>query len=169
MRAIRTMVTIGLMPGILALTACGGASPSASPPASPAAAAQTLVDPASGAQCGGKDLRLTRDRASVVIDGACGAVVITGSHVELNLSQAQSLRVEGHDISVLNEKLGQATVTGQRNTLNLTQVDLVQLEGDDNVVLATRIGRIRFLGNGNTLNPSGKPAVEDRGRDNKVL
>ena len=165
MRAIRTMVTIGLMPGMLALTACGGASPTASP----TAAAQTLVDPASGAQCGGKDLRLTRDRASVVIDGACGAVVITGSHVELNLSQAQSLRVEGHDITVLNEKLGQATVTGQRNTLNLTQVDLVQLEGDDNVVLATRIGRIRFLGNGNTLNPSGKPAVEDHGRDNKVL
>lgn len=163
MRAMQRTRASGLaLATTLALAACGDGTTAAPE-------TQTLVDPASGAQCAGKDLRLTRDHASLVIDGQCGAVVIAGSHVELNLGQAASLRVEGSDVTVLNEQVGQVTVTGRQNTLNLTQVDLVQLEGDDNVVLATRIGKIRFLGNRNTLNPSGKPEIEDRGSGNKVL
>ena len=83
----------------LVLSACqdaprqADASGSASAPRT-ATSAGTLTDPASGANCAGQDLRITSDGFSLVIEGECGHVVVTGSNGALNVDRAASIRVK---------------------------------------------------------------------------
>ncbi|WP_202843483.1 DUF3060 domain-containing protein [Luteimonas saliphila] len=159
---------------MLVLAACGDVAPTAaqanaSPASANAASPAALTDPASGAQCAGSDVRITRDGFSLVLDGDCGEVVITGSHGSVNLSRAASIRVEGNHVTVLNEEVGKVEVAGDDNILNMTVVGPLAILGDRNMVLAREISALRFEGRDNTVNPDNTPALEDSGTGNRLL
>ncbi|KLJ02955.1 DUF3060 domain-containing protein [Luteimonas sp. FCS-9] len=163
-------LTAGLL--VAALAACGGpaddapiAADNATSPATPG----TLRDPASGAPCAGRDVHVTRDAFRIVLDGACGAVLVTASRGAINVDHATSLRVAGDHVTVLNRRVGDVEVTGSDNTLNLTEAGEVRIGGDRNTVLARNVTSVEFEGAGNTVDPSNAPDVHDDGRDNRVL
>ncbi|TCK51417.1 LOW QUALITY PROTEIN: hypothetical protein C8F00_3984 [Xanthomonas vasicola] len=151
---------------VFTLSGCGGDGPAAQ---ALSAVSSTLTDPASGADCAGKDVRLTRNDSEWILHGECGMVTSTASRGAMNLDTARSIRLERSNFTVLNKQLGQLSVTGHDNTLNLTHVDSVDIQGNKNLVLAREMKQVRFSGNDNTVNPSSKPALDDRGRDNKVM
>jgi Protein of unknown function (DUF3060). len=146
---------------------CGDAAPSATPTA--AAPSSALHDPASGARCSGKDLAITQDNARLVVDGDCGAVAISASHVALNLDGARSIRIDGSDVTVLNTRVDEVIVGGQHDVRNLTDAGGVELRGNDNRVVARKIDRARFIGDRNSVNPDNTPTLDDRGRGNTLL
>jgi len=165
---------------VVSLAACDRqASPAdASPGTSPmeaasqvasAAVSGVLTDPASGAQCNGQDVAITRDGFDLVLNGDCGAVVITASDGAVNVEHAASLRVDGSQVTVLNSRVGDVDVRGADNTLNLTEVDALEISGDRNTVLARRIDRVTFSGASNVVNPDNTPALEDTGTGNRVM
>lgn len=137
--------------------------------ASAGMASGVLVDPASGARCDGHDVRLTSDDFSIVLDGDCGDVTVTGSDGSLNVTHARSLRVEGSRVVVINERVGTVSVSGREVTLNLTGADSVELGGSNNLLMGTSVESVRFIGDDNTANIDNRPAIEDRGRRNKVI
>ncbi|MCD0280414.1 DUF3060 domain-containing protein [Xanthomonas melonis] len=149
-----------------AVSGCGADRPAAQ---AVSAMSPTLTDPASGADCSGKDVRLTRNDSEWILHGDCGAVTITASRGAMNLDNARSIRVEGSNFTVLNQQLGQLSVTGHDNTLNLTNVDSVDIQGNKNLVLAREVKQVRFSGNDNTVNPSSKPTLDDSGSGNKLM
>jgi len=100
-----------------------------------------LTDPASGAQCSGQDVAITRDGFDLVLNGDCGAVVITASDGAVNVEHATSLRVEGSRVTVLNSRVGDVDVRGADNTLNLTEVDALEIR-----VTAIRCSRSKSSG-----------------------
>lgn len=155
------------------LAACGATPPSTGDEVAAvaaSAASDTLTDPASGARCDGKDLRLTRDNMQWVINGSCRDITITASHGSLNVDDARSITVEGSDFTVLNAQVGEVRVGGSRNTLNLTRSGRIQLDGDANMVLGTDIPEVGFGGSDNTVNASGKPKIHaDAGTGNRVM
>lgn len=164
----------------LVLAACGGGGTQAGADtdstALPPAVAQavdavsgTLTDPAGGARCAGNDVRITRDRFELVIEGDCGEVVITASSGAVNVSSAASIRVEGSHVTVLNEQVGAVDVSGSDNTLNLTNVGPLSVSGDNNLVLAHEIASVAFSGHGNTANPDNVPPLQDSGSGNKLM
>ncbi|OAX85936.1 hypothetical protein A7D16_05075 [Xanthomonas nasturtii] len=167
MRAPHTALSLLTLTSVLALGGCGGDGPAAQ--ALSAAVSSTLTDPASGADCGGKDVRITKDNADTIINGDCGAVTITASHGALNVEKARSIRVEGSSFTVLNEQVGELRIIGSNNTLNLTNLDSVDIQGNKNLVLAREVKQVRFSGNDNTVNPSSTPTLDDRGSGNKVM
>ncbi|WP_115049077.1 DUF3060 domain-containing protein [Xanthomonas arboricola] len=166
MRAFR--INVVLLPLLISATvsSCGADGPAAQ---AVSAMSSTLTDPASGADCSGKDVRLTRNDSEWILHGECGAVTITASRGAMNLDAARSIRVEGSNFTVLNERLGQLSVTGHDNTLNLTNVDSVDIQGNKNLVLAREVKQVRFSGNDNTVNPSSKPTLHDSGSGNKLM
>ncbi|MFO3703935.1 DUF3060 domain-containing protein [Xanthomonas codiaei] len=166
MRAVRNIAPLLALSSIAALSGCGADGPAAHA-VSPMSSA--LTDPASGADCSGKDVRLTRNDSEWILHGDCGAVTITASRGAMNLDNARSIRVEGSNFTVLNRQLGQLSVTGHDNTLNLTNVDNVDIQGNKNLVLAREVKHVRFSGNDNTVNPSSKPTLDDSGSGNKVM
>ena len=163
-----------LIPSTLALAACSGAAP---PPGAPqalpepreAAAPAALTDPASGASCAGQGVRVTRDGFNLVVDGDCGEVVVTGSNGAINVDRAASIRVEGSNVTVLNEHVGKVVVSGHDNVLNLTIAGPLAIEGDRNMVLAREIETVAFAGRDNTVNPDNAPALDDKGTGNRLL
>ncbi|MCD9028670.1 DUF3060 domain-containing protein [Luteimonas sp. BDR2-5] len=177
------LAPLHLLPACLlasALAACGtdGDSQRGSASTDPAEAGRQvlsattggeLVDPASGALCTGNDVRITRDDFRIVLDGDCGAVVVTASNGTLNVASAASLHVEGNHVTVLNTKVGDVEVGGRDNTLNLTEAGNVRIAGDSNSVLARHVDSVEFTGTGNLINPDNTPPVEDNGRGNRVL
>jgi len=147
-----------------------GASPTeAASQVASAAISGVLTDPASGAQCSGQDVAITRDGFNLVLNGDCGAVVITASDGAVNVEHATSLRVEGSQVTVLNSRVGDVDVRGADNSLNLTEVDALEISGDRNTVLARRIERVTFSGASNVVNPDNTPALEDTGTGNRVM
>ncbi|MCW1980620.1 hypothetical protein FHY25_000536 [Xanthomonas arboricola] len=166
MRAVRINAPLLYLAAIALLSSCGGDGPAAQ---AVSAVSSTLTDPASGADCNGKDLRLTRNDTEWLIHGACASITITASRGALNVDKARAIRLEGSNFTVLNKQLGELSVTGQNNTLNLTNVDSVDIQGNQNLVLAREVKQVRFSGNDNTVNPSSKPTLDDRGRGNKVM
>jgi len=134
-----------------------------------AAVSGVLTDPASGAQCGGQDVAITRNGFNLVLNGDCGAVVVTASDGAVNVEHATSIRVEGSQVTVLNSRVGAVDVRGADNTLNLTEVESLEISGDRNTVLARRIERVNFSGASNMVNPDNTPTLEDTGTDNRVM
>ncbi|QOY64046.1 DUF3060 domain-containing protein [Lysobacter sp. H21R4] len=151
------------------LVSCGGGHDADSSATTAALPSGVLTDPASGGNCAGNDLRISRDDFSMVIQGECGNVVISGSNGVLNLDGARSLRVEGNNVTVLNEQVGEVVVTGDDTTLNLTIAGPVKVDGDRNLVLAKDIQTLGFSGNDNTVNTDNDPALDDTGRGNRLL
>ncbi|ATS51266.1 DUF3060 domain-containing protein [Xanthomonas citri pv. fuscans CFBP 6996] len=166
MRVTHTALSLLTLASVLALSGCGDDGPAAQALSS---VSSTLTDPASGADCAGKDVRLTRDDSEWILHGECGTVTITASRGAMNLDTARSIRLEGSNFTVLNRQLGQLSVSGHANTLNLTDVDRVDIQGNKNLVLARAVKQVRFSGNDNAVNPSSKPALDDRGSGNKVM
>ncbi|CEJ42244.1 DUF3060 domain-containing protein [Xanthomonas citri pv. bilvae] len=160
MRVTHTALSLLTLASVLALSGCGGDGPAARALSS---VSSTLTDPASGADCAGKDVRLTRDDSEWILHGACGTVTITASRGAMNLDTARSIRLEGSNVTVLNRQLGQLSVSGHDNALNLTDVDRVDIQGNRNLVLARAVKQVRFSGNDNTVNPSSNPLRDDRG------
>jgi hypothetical protein len=150
------------------LTGCQEAAPG-SAGAVVETAGGAIVDPASGASCAGHDVRLTHDDFSVLLEGDCGEITVTGSNGSLNVTHARSLQVAGDRVTVINERVDTALVTGRNVTLNLTQVGQAELGGSDNLLMARQVDKLRFTGNDNTANVNNVGAVEDSGRGNKVL
>ena len=152
--------------------ATGAAAPAATESAANNAATAspggTLTDPGSG-QCGGKDLHITRDDFSLVMDGDCGDVVITGSNGSLNISRARSIRVEGSGVIVLNEDTDVLLVKGDGNTLNMTRVGSAEVDGNDNGLLGTEYGKVVFRGTNNYVNTNNEPPADDHGTGNRVI
>ncbi|WP_255492882.1 DUF3060 domain-containing protein [Luteimonas sp. RC10] len=172
-RSVPRPAAILVLPFVAAaLVACGGPAdeaPSGTVEDAPTAASGTLRNPASGAMCGGQDVQVSRDDFEIVLDGACGDVVVTASRGAINVDHATSIRVEGNHVTVLNRRVGDVVVTGSDNTLNLTEAGNVQIGGDRNTVLARNVASVEFEGAGNTVNPSNTPDVHDDGQDNRVL
>ncbi|MEN5188062.1 DUF3060 domain-containing protein [Luteimonas sp. TWI596] len=172
-RSVSRSVTVLALHVIAAsLVACGGpADDATSRPReeAPPTASGALRDPASGAMCAGQDVQVTRDDFHLVLDGACGEVVVTASRGAINVDHAASLRVDGDHVTVLNRRVGDVVVTGSDNTLNLTEAGNVQIGGDRNTVLARNVASVEFEGASNTVNPSNTPDVHDDGHDNRVL
>ncbi|WP_355608397.1 DUF3060 domain-containing protein [Xanthomonas cannabis] len=166
MRAVRITPVLFALTGMAALSGCGAEGPAGQ---AMSAMSSTLTDPASGADCGGKDVRLTRNDSEWILHGDCGTVTITASRGAMNLDKARAIRVEGSNFTVLNAQLGELSVIGHDNTLNLTNVDSVDIQGNKNLVLAHDVKQVRFSGNDNTVNPSSKPSLDDRGSGNKVM
>ena len=131
-----------LVPVLCAVLAAGcqrGATPGAGAApgdaASAPAAAGVLVDPASGARCDGHDVRIARDGFDLVLDGACGDVVVVGSGGAVKVERARSIRIEGSRVTVLNRQVERVVVAGSDNGLNLTDVGEAQVTGDRNILL----------------------------------
>lgn len=79
-----------------------------------------LIDPASGATCSeGSNVRIAKNDFETVLSGQCGAVVITGSNGSVNVDHALSIRVEGTEVTVLNEKVETLEAIGSDNTFNM--------------------------------------------------
>ena len=154
---------------LLLVAACGGNTGDAIGAAASAAVDSALTDPASGADCGGKDLHLTRDGGEWVIHGECRDIVITASNGSLNVDKARSIRVQGSHFTVLNEDVARVDVAGDGHTLNLTRAEHVVLKGDGNLVLARHIDAVEFGGKENTVNVDNQPSLQDAGAGNRVL
>jgi hypothetical protein len=154
-----------LLPAVL-LSACGVAPQAGETPDAKAAA---LTDPVSGASCAGKDLRIASDAFNLVIEGECGHVVVTGSRGAINVDRATSIRIEGSNVTLLNQQVADVVVTGHDNILNLTGAGALAVEGDRNTVLAREIATVTLTGRDNTVNPDNAPALDDRGTGNRLL
>ena len=171
------VAALSLMVAVAA--ACGGGSettgePTPRGPVSEGTrpATSALTDPASGASCGGNDVRVTKDDFSIVLDGTCGAIVIEASRGSINVDTAGSVTVRGDGVTVLNSTAGDVTVAGSGNTLNLTGTGAITVTGDRNTVLVDRFTSVRFTGSDNVVNTGGKgasAAITDQGRGNKVV
>ncbi len=156
---------------LLALTGCNKAAP-ATPTATAAPAAtssDTLADPGAGAQCSGKNLRITHDNSSQVIDGECADVTVSASNGSLNVSKAQTITVEGRQFTVLNDQVDTVRVVGSDNILNLTNARHIEVSGNNNMILVKDIAEVKFSGSGNTINASSEPKVDDSGSGNRVI
>ncbi len=163
-----------LAPALALLAACTPAAPDAhTTPASTAAAppttlSDTLTDPGTGADCAGKNLRITRDNSTLVIHGECGEVTITASGGSLNFDKARTIVVEGSHYTVLNTDVDTVRVVGSDNTLNLTNARNIEVGGNNNIILSHDTAEIRFTGSNNTLNTDTEPSIDDGGTGNKV-
>lgn len=167
-----------LAPTLAALSACNPAPPeagtaapaAAAPSPTPAAAvSDTLNDPGSGADCAGKNLRISRDNTTLVINGECGEVTITASGGSLNFDKARTIVLEGSHYTVLNTDVDTVRVVGSDNTLNLTNARRIEVSGNNNMILSRETAHIQFSGNTNTLNTDAQPQVDDRGSGNRVI
>jgi len=164
----RAAPLLALAPLLLA-AGCSGSTGEAIGEAASAAADAILTDPASGADCGGKDLHLTRDGGQWVIHGQCRDIVVNASNGSLNVDKARSIRVQGSHFTVLNEDVALVHVSGDQDTLNLTHAERVILQGDGNLVLGRRIDAVEFGGRDNTVNVDNQPSLQDTGAGNRVL
>ena len=165
-----------LAPTLAALGACnpgapetGTAAAAAPSPATAPAVSDTLNDPGSGADCAGKNLRISRDNTTLVINGECGEVTITASGGSLNFDKARAIVVEGSHYTVLNTDVDTVRVVGSDNTLNLTNARRIEVSGNDNMILSRATAEIQLSGNTNTLSTDGQPPVDDRGSGTRVL
>lgn len=154
--------TVGVAVAALALLAAGcdgtgGAAPST-----------VLTDPASGANCAGRDVLVTRDRFSLVLEGDCGDIVVRGSDGSINVGSARSIRVAGSRVTVLNEKVGNIESTGADNIFNLTEAGRATI-GDRTTVIGRTLDAVRFSGRDSSVNVDNTPAVDDAGSGNKVI
>ena len=163
-RHVRAYLNASIRSTVLCLacaTAAGCAAPSTS---------NELLDPASGAMCtNGQNVRITKSDFSVVLDGACGEVVITASNGSINVDHARSIRVEGQRVSVLNEKVDTIDAIGSDNTFNMTEVGHAIVSGDRNTLLGHSYERVTFKGKDNTVNTDNSPNLDDQGSGNKVI
>ena len=164
-----------LLPAACSLFLFAGCTPTDAPaknvpPAAnaDAGAGAPLTDPGGG-RCDGRDVHITRDGFRLVFDDACGAIVISGSHGALNVERAQSIRVEGNDVTVLNSDVESVTVTGSDNRLNLTRVGSATLEGSGNGLLGKECGTVVFRGSDNYANCDNEPVLDDTGTGNRSL
>lgn len=129
-----------------------------------------LVDPASGASCGqGANVRITKNEFSTVLDGECGNVIITGSNGSVNVDRAKSIRVEGTQVTVLNEKVETLEAVGSDNTFNMTEVKKTVVAGDRNTLLGRTYEHVTFKGKDNSVNTDNEPQLDDQGTGNKVI
>ncbi|WP_394540280.1 DUF3060 domain-containing protein [Lysobacter enzymogenes] len=129
-----------------------------------------LVDPASGATCSqGSNVRITKSDFETVLNGQCGAVVITGSNGSVNVDHAESIRVEGTKVTVLNEKVETLEAIGSDNTFNMTEVGDATVAGDRNTFLGRNYRQVTFKGQGNSVNTDNEPQLDDQGTGNKVI
>lgn len=129
-----------------------------------------LVDPASGATCSqGANVRITKNDFETVLNGQCGAVVITGSNGSVNVDHAQSIRVEGSKVTVLNERVETLDAIGSDNTFNMTEVGQATIAGDRNTLLGRNYRQVTFKGQGNSVNTDNEPQLDDQGTGNKVI
>ncbi|QCW24400.1 DUF3060 domain-containing protein [Lysobacter enzymogenes] len=129
-----------------------------------------LVDPASGATCSqGANVRITKSDFETVLNGQCGAVVITGSNGSVNVDHAQSIRVEGTKVTVLNEKVETLEAIGSDNTFNMTEVGHATIAGNRNTLLGRNYRQVTFKGQGNAVNTDNEPQLDDQGTGNKVI
>lgn len=129
-----------------------------------------LVDPASGATCSqGSNVRITKNDFETVLNGQCGAVVVTGSNGSVNVDHAQSIRVEGAKVTVLNEKVETLEAIGSDNTFNMTEVGHATIAGDRNTLLGRNYRQVTFKGQGNSVNTDNEPQLDDQGTGNKVI
>ncbi|QWP77532.1 DUF3060 domain-containing protein [Lysobacter sp. K5869] len=129
-----------------------------------------LVDPASGATCSqGSNVRITKNDFETVLNGQCGAVVVTGSNGSVNVDHAQSIRVEGTKVTVLNEKVETLEAIGSDNTYNMTEVGHATIAGDRNTLLGRNYRQVTFKGQGNSVNTDNEPQLDDQGTGNKVI
>ena len=159
-------IVLTLAVGML-LAACNGAATEGAIAA--AAPASALTDPASGTDCTGNDLHITRAQSRLVIHGECRDVVISASNGALNLDKARSIRVEGSHFTVLNADAGAITVSGDHNTLNLTRAGMLDVSGTGNLALGQQIDSVSFSGHDNTVNVDNQPTLEDAGSGNRVI
>lgn len=135
-----------------------------------AAMSNELVDPASGATCSqGSNVRITKNDFETVLNGQCGAIVITGSNGSVNVDHAQSIRVEGTKVTVLNEKVETLEAIGSDNTFNMTEVGHATIAGDRNTLLGRNYRQVTFKGQGNAVNTDNEPQLDDQGTGNKVI
>ncbi|WP_313169901.1 DUF3060 domain-containing protein [Stenotrophomonas sp.] len=156
----------------LSLTACNKPSPATAtvaPATTNGPAVSTLTDPGAGALCDGKNLRISHDNSSQVIDGECGDVTVTASNGSLNVSKARSITVEGRQFTVLNEQVDTIRVVGSDNVLNLTNARRIDISGNNNMILVNETAEVSFSGTGNTVNASSEPRIEDSGTGNRVI
>ncbi len=140
----------------------------ASTPAAPSPG-NVLTDPGNGTQCAGQNVHITRDDFRVVLEGDCGDIVVTASQGSLNVDRARSIRVEGSQVTVLNEDVDSLTVIGNGNTFNMTRVGSAEIRGDGNGLLGKEYGKVVFGGSDNYVNADNQPAVEDQGSQNRVI
>lgn len=157
-----------LFPVFLATSACNGPAP-ASAGHTAAAVADTLIDPASGASCSGKNLHLTRSDADWVINGECADVTISASNVSANIEKARSILNQNVEAVTVKGSNVTVNVIGERNTLNLTEIGQVQVEGNHNMVLGRSAGKVSFTGHDNAINVDNEPELDDRGTGNRVI
>lgn len=129
-----------------------------------------LVDPASGATCSqGSNVRITKNDFSTVLDGECGIVTITGSNGSVNVDRAKSIRVEGTQVTVLNEKVETLEAVGSDNTFNMTDVKKTVIAGDRNTLFGRTYEQVTFKGKDNSVNTDNEPQLDDQGTGNKVI
>jgi len=129
-----------------------------------------LVDPASSATCShGSNVRITKSGFQTVLNGQCGAIVVTGSNGSVNVDHAQSIRVEGSQVTVLNEKVEMLEAIGSDNTFNMTEVGQATVAGDRNTLLGRNYRQVTFKGKDNAVNTDNEPQLDDQGSRNKVI
>ncbi|MDO5091724.1 MAG: DUF3060 domain-containing protein [Cardiobacteriaceae bacterium] len=129
--------------------------------------APVRIDPGSG-NCNGQDIHFKEDNFRVILRGECANIVISASNGSVNVEKAQSIRVEGSHVVVLNRDVQVLEVTGNHNTLNMTKVGSADISGSHNGLLGREYGKVTFSGEDNYVNTDNQPEVTDSGRKNRV-
>lgn len=121
--------------------------------------------------CAGRSFEVADDDVSLVLTGACGAVVVSGDGVTVNYDGSNSLKLTGDDITVItNGPVGTVEIGGENNSLNGSELESVAISGDLATVLGTRIGSLTVTGSYNTVNwDSGVAAASDTGMGNTYI
>ena len=167
---LASLLLAGCQPPMPDVQSAKPATPQSAASTAPAASTiSVLTDPGNGTQCAGRNVHITRDDFRVVLEGDCGDIVVTASQGSLNVDRARSIRVEGSQVTVLNEDVDSLTVTGNGNTFNMTRVGSAEIRGDGNGLLGKEYGKVVFGGSDNYVNADNQPAVEDQGTQNRVI
>ncbi|MCW4455420.1 hypothetical protein OK348_11530 [Flavobacterium sp. MXW15] len=114
-------------------------------------ATAVLADPATGSDCTGKNLRITRDHVQLALHGQCRDIVITASHGSLQFDEARDLMLEGSHFTVTGPKARKVIVRGHRNTLDLTDTATLLVEGNGNTARAVNFGVVAAPGRDNLI------------------
>lgn len=195
-RGIRTIVLVGAVTAMLALTGCGiEADPvvtrlpsdgsghattapstptSASTPTAPAPiATPTANSPvASAGDCGGAPITLTAGSETLALSGDCPDVQVQGSALVVDTSNASvgALSVSGDRIQLNIGAAASLTVLGNDAVVSATTLGTLTLRGDRNaVVVGGALASVGFEGNDNSVRANGGVAsVNDAGARNAV-
>ncbi|MET0783566.1 MAG: hypothetical protein ABWY53_04500 [Leifsonia flava] len=160
---------------LLGLTGCvpgTGGNPlnPAGDPVSPGAPASTTTDspdpsgtdrPDTDQRCAdGQPLELDGQGLEFRVTGACGAVIVRGQDLDIELESAASILIEGQRTEIESRGgIGGLEIRGDDNDVSSDDsIDAVSISGQANEIEAPTIGSVAIQGGGNVIESDNEPS-----------